>query len=188
MSTPFLTFRCKGCDYCQTSFVAVGRFVWVHDSKLFNFYPKIGVCSDCTEIVAIEGIPDPAVFKRAQALHPSLKGNISVVLKNEPAKWLAYQEHFDLLEQIMMQERSPVCLKCGGVNHQEIKFPEVREGERLTDITETPLGIIHPVCGGELYVVGSGCMRLGVTPKTHYFDLRGKYLTTLHGRDGHISF
>ncbi|MDP4644523.1 MAG: hypothetical protein NWS71_08795 [Opitutales bacterium] len=123
-----------------------------------------------------------------QALIHPIPIRCSSVLNSSPAKWLAYQEHFDLLEQIMMQERSPVCLKCGGVNHQEIKFPEVLEGERLTDIAEATLGINHPVCGGELYVEGSGCMRLGVTPKTHYFDLRGKYLTTLHGRDGHISF
>jgi hypothetical protein len=187
MSTPFLSFSCKACQYVQTSFVAVGRFVWVHESRLFNFFPTIGVCSDCAGIVAIEGIPDHAVFQRARALHPSLKGKISVLLKNDEAQWLAYQEHFDLLEQIMLQERKPACLQCGGVNHQELKLPEVRQGERLTDITETPLGIKHPICGGEFYVKGSGTTRMRVTPKTYYFDLRGKYLTTLHGRDGHIS-
>lgn len=188
MSIPFLSFSCKVCHYVETSFVAVGRFVWFHNSKLFNFFPTLGVCSDCAEIVAIEGIPDLDVFQRAQVLHPSLKGNISVLLKNDPAKWLAYQEHFDLLKQIMMQKRSPVCLQCGGINYQKISLPEVRKGERLTDLAETSLNIRHPRCGGELYVEGSGCTRMGVAPKTHYFDLRGKYLTTLHGRDGHIEF
>ena len=187
MSTPFLTFRCDKCSYRESSFVTSGRFVWSHNGEMFSFYPRLGICDDCTDIVAVEGIPDQSVFERARALHPDIKGNISVILEKDEAKSLAYQENFQILERIMDQRRKPVCLKCGGENCRKIILPRVDEGRKLTDIKCTPLGIKHPVCDGNLLVEGSGKMRISISPETNYFDLSGKHRVTLHGREGHIN-
>ena len=182
MSVPYLIFTCSACDYGESSFVAVGHFVWVSDGKICNFFPKIGICNDCSQIVAIEGIPDRSTFLRARELHPSLKGKFQVFTerKRDDAKWLAFQNDFDILEQVMAQNRLPVCLQCGSENTSGLKLPETYGGG-LTNIPKTPLGVYHPNCGGEFFVEGSGRTRMGVVSKTHYFDLRGKYLTTLYG-------
>jgi len=188
MSVPYLSFSCSSCDYRETSFVASGRFSWVYEGKMFNFFPNIGICLDCQKIVPIEGIPAQDVFLRARALHPKIKGKMSSLIQRDEAKWLAYQEDFHILEIIVDQNRRPVCLQCGRENCEKIDLASIGKGNKLTDIDLTSIGIKHPGCDGELFMKGSGSTRIGITPKAHYFDIRGQYLTTLHGREGHSSF
>ena len=65
-----------------------------------------------------------------------------------------------------------------------LELPKAPKGESLTNIDLTKLGVKHPGCGGNLMIEGSGRARLGLSPVTHYFDIYGRYLTTLHGTEG----
>jgi len=186
MSVPFLTFNCNACGYQKSSFVATGRFLWTHNGSLFNFFPTLGVCKSCYEIVAIEGIPDKSTFIRAKQLHRQGSKSAAWLFDKDPAKKLAYQNSFAILELVMKQGRKPVCLSCGSPNCQKIDIPKIYQDSKISDISPSPIGIQHPGCHGELYVEGSGTTRMHVMPKTHYFGIKGNYITTLHGREGHL--
>ncbi len=184
MSIPFLTFTCDACEYSESSFVTFGQFLWNHDGLLFRFDRQLGLCQTCREIVAMEALPDPDVFERAREMHPGLSGQFVNPLTQEHAKCLASQEGFAVLERVMELNRPPVCLSCGGDDVQPLELPKVPEGEKLTDIGRTNLGVKHPGCGGNLMVAGSEGLRLGLNPVTYYYDICGKHLATLRGREG----
>lgn len=124
--------------------------------------------------MTVEGIPSQEMFERARDLHPSLKGKISVILERDEAKWLAYQNDFDLLERVMKMNRPPVCLKCGADAVTPLTLPPEANSDTLKE-----LGMIHPGCGGKLMVKGSGRMRISLWPITYFFDINGKFLTSL---------
>ena len=184
MSIPFLTFGCDACDYSESSFVTFGRFLWKHEGEIFQFDRQIGVCQDCEGIVAMEVLPDPAEFARARDMHPKLSGEFVNPLTEDRAKLLACQTGFAVLERVMELNRPPVCLNCGGDDVHTLELPKVPKGEKLTNIGRTNLGVKHPGCAGNLQVEGSGGFRMGLNPVTYYYDISGKHLATLRGREG----
>ena len=181
MSIPFLTFTCDSCDYHSSSFVTFGEFLWNYDGQTFNFDRQLGLCKDCKEIVAMEKLPDADVMDRARKIHATYAGPpLFLFQEKDKAKYLASQEGFNVLERVMELRRPPVCLKCGGSDVQPLVLPEVPHGAKRTDMAQTPLGVKHPGCGGQLQVKDSGGLRLGLNPVAYYFGIDGQAFATLH--------
>ena len=185
MSITFLNFKCTGCEYSETSLITVGRFVWVHEGRMFNFFPKIGVCEDCSKIVPIESIPDHTLFQRAKALHPDVKGKISLLMEQDEVYKFAIQKEFDVLEAVLKANRKEVCLNCNGTDHNFFDLQTIRAGYKTYDTEKISLDQQHPKCGGSFTIESSGHTRISIMPKTHYFDIKGKFLATLNGSEGH---
>ena len=187
MSIPFLTFTCDACDYHSSSFVNFGEFLWNFNGQTFRFDRQIGLCQDCEEIVAMEYLPTMEEFERARELNPELAGKFINFFKEEYVRILASREGFNVLQRVMELQRPPVCLKCGGSDVEPLVLPEVSGGAKLTDIQLTDLGVKHPGCKGHLMVEGSGSLRMGVNPVTHYFDIYGRALASLQKTQGLVS-
>jgi len=187
MSIPFLTFTCDACDYHSSSFVNFGEFLWNFNGQTFRFDRQIGLCQDCEEIVAMEYLPTMEEFERARELNPELAGKFINFFKEEYVRILASREGFNVLQRVMELQRPPVCLKCGGSDVEPLVLPEVSGGAKLTDIQLTDLGVKHPGCRGHLMVEGSGSLRMGVYPVTHYFDIYGRALASLQKTQGLVS-
>lgn len=187
MSIPFLKFSCDTCGYRETSFVNFGEFLWNFNGQTFRFDRQIGLCQDCEEIVAMECLPTVEEFERARELNPELAGKFINFFKEEYVRILASREGFEVLERVMELRRPPVCLKCGGSDVEPLVLPEVAGGASLTDIQLTDLEVKHPGCKGHLMVEGSGSLRMGVFPVTHYYDIYGRALATLQKTQGLVS-
>lgn len=132
----------------------------------------------------MEQLPHPADFERARDMYPALSGKFVSPPTEDRAKYLASQEGFSVLERVMELNRPPACLSCAGSDVKPLELPKAPTGKSLTKIGLTNLGMKHPGCEGNLQVEGSGGLRMGLNPVTHYFDIYGRNLATLHGRAG----
>ena len=179
MSTTFLNFTCDKCSFQGDSLVTFGGFYCSHKEKTFQIDQQLGLCSGCDEIVAMEKLPDSYTMKRAREIRKDYTGQpLFQIFEKDYAKYLASQEGFEVLDQVIAMKRLPVCLKCGGNKVQAIELPSNASGSIPINI-----GINHPKCSGNLKVHGSGGVRLGMNPIKYIYDIYGKLTSTIEGYD-----
>ena len=179
MSTTFLNFTCDKCSFKGDSLVAFGGFYWSHKEKMYQFDRQLGLCSHCDEIVAMEKLPDSYTMKRAREIRKDYTGQTLFQLtEKDYATYLASQEGFAVLDQVIALKRRPVCLKCGGNKVQAIELPSNAGGN-----IPIKIGIKHTGCSGNLKVHGSDGVRLGMNPIKYIYDIYGKLTSTVEGYD-----
>jgi hypothetical protein len=123
----------------------------------------------------MENLPDPAVFQEARKRQASFWRSRLKRFGKDGAGVLASGEGFAVLEEVMELGRLPVCLTCGQHDVEPILLP--RGGSRDASIRQ--LGMVHPGCGGQLSVQGSGGpdgMRVAPRQVTHIFDIHGQFI------------
>ena len=174
MSIPFLSITCTACDFRGSSFATTGRFLWSHKGQTFQFERRLGLCLDCNKIVAIEDLPDAETIERARTIRATYTGPpLLRLLEPDYAKYLASQVGFAVLEEVLEQDRRPVCLECGKSAVRPIDRPE-----GVNSKAPVSLNIGHPWCAGTLQVQGSGSLRINVRAKTYVYNIGGQMIST----------
>ena len=174
MSITFFKITCSSCAFRGTTLVAVGQYLWKHKERTFAFDRRLGLCLDCNKVVAIEHFPDDETMERAKSIRQTYTGKpLFSHLEPDYAKYLASQDGFDILEQVIELNRRPVCLECGKSALRPINIPE-----GLTSDTPVSLNLGHPWCSGTLQMQTSGGLRISVRPETRIYSIHGKLIST----------
>ena len=172
MSVSYEIISCDTCDYQGTSLVAAGKFVWKSGQREHWIDRSLALCQSCQGVVAIEKFPDLAMFQDARKRRSSFWRRALGRFGEDAAGKLAKEECFTVLEQVMELGRRPVCLTCGQHDVEPILLP--KGGSRDASIRQ--LGMVHPGCGGQLTVQGSGGVRIALTRMTRIYDTEGQFV------------
>lgn len=114
LSIPFLTIQRTSCSFRGSSLVTFGQFFWKHEGQVFRMDRRLGLCLDCNKVVAIEDFPDAETMDLARTIRATYTGEpLLRLFEPDYAKYLASQEGFEVLEQVLALNRRPVCLECG---------------------------------------------------------------------------
>jgi len=174
MSITFFKITCTECSFRGSSLAVSGRYLWKHRERTFQFDRRLGLCLDCQKVVAVEHFPDDETMERAKSIHQTYTGKpLFSHLEPDYAKYLASQDGFDILEQVIALKRRPVCLECGKSALRPIEIPE-----GLTSHTPVSLNLGHPWCSGKLQMQTSGGLRISVSPKTYVYNIHGRLIST----------
>ena len=174
MSITFLIITCTDCAFRGSSLVTAGRYLWNDNGRTFQFDRRLGLCLDCNKVVAIEDLPDAETMERARSIRQTYVGQpLFSFIEPDYAKYLASQDGFDVLEQVIELNRQPVCLQCGKSAVRPINRPEGLTGE-----TPVSLNLGHPWCSGTLQMQTSGGLKIGVRPETHVYNIHGRLIST----------
>ena len=161
MSVPTTIIECSSCDYQTITLQTVGSFAWCDDfGNRAAMTRQLGVCTDCSGIVAMEVIPEP---RELQAMlsklppdkeAPPKKRWFSRILgepKDDRPDWLKVvhgmrdKRPAQVLATLAKQNRLPICLVCGSTRVGPFHLPALEE---LPETLETVTDIEHPGCGG----------------------------------------
>ena len=174
MSIPFLIITCTSCSFEGTSLVTAGRYLWTDNGMAFPFDRRLGLCLDCNNVVAIEDLPDAETMERARSIRTTYTGQpLLRLLEPDYAKYLASQVGFEVLEEVLVLDRQPVCLECGKSAVRPIDRPEGVNSE-----VPVSLNLGHPWCAGMLQVQDSGALRMGVRAQTHVYSIHGQLISS----------
>ncbi|MDA9989511.1 hypothetical protein N9E48_01710 [Paracoccaceae bacterium] len=140
----------------------------------FQFDRRLGLCLDCNKVVALEDLPDCETMERARAIREKYAGKpLLRLLEPDYAKYLASQDDFDILEQVIALKRKAVCLQCGKSAVRSIVRPE-----GVNSDTPVSLDLGHPWCTGTLQAQDSGGLRIGIRPETRIYSIHGQLIST----------
>jgi hypothetical protein len=161
MSVPTAILECSFCDYQTTTLQTVGSFAWCDDyGNQAEMTRQLGVCADCSGIVAMEVIPGPAELQAmlsmpsTEELTPNSRGLFSRLLgepKDDRPEWLKVVHGMrdkrpdQVLKALSTQNRLPICLACGSTRVKPFPLPK---REELTETMEFVTDTEHPGCGG----------------------------------------
>lgn len=172
MSAPYEIISCDTCSFQGTSLVAMGKFVWKSGEQEHRIHQSWALCQSCRSVVAMENLPDPAIFQDAIKRRSSFwRRQLGRFGKDEAGK-LAKEQCFTVLEQVMALGRPPVCLTCG---HPDVE-PILRQIGGSRDTSVRLLGAVHHGCGGKLSIRGSGSTRIALTRITRIYDIEGQFI------------
>ena len=102
MSITFLIITCTDCTFRGSSLVTAGRYLWNDNGRTFQFDRRLGLCLDCNKVVAIEDLPDAETMERARSVRQTYLGQpLFSFIEPDYAKYLASQDGFDVLEQVI---------------------------------------------------------------------------------------
>lgn len=183
MSVPYRIISCSGCELSQSSTILNGIFVW-RDSNYRerDIDRELAVCRGCGDIVPKEKFPKQDLFQKAKEIYHSgaLKRKWLGALRRQDdftpsiiEDAISHDEGFEVLEAVMNLKRRPGCLFCGSADVSAISIPDNLDmlGE---DVHRT--STLHPGCGGELLMRGSGGRRIAMRLYKRIYDIHG----TLH--------
>lgn len=159
MSITFLIITCTDCTFRGSSLVTAGRYLWNDNGRTFQFDRRLGHCLDCNKVVAIEDLPDAETMERARSIQKTYVGQpLFSFIEPDYAKYLASQDGFDVLEQVIELNRQPVCLQCGKSAVRPINQPEGLPARHQSHSTSATLGAqarfrCKPPAGCELVYV-----------------------------------
>lgn len=173
MSISFLSITCTSCSFRGSSLATAGCYLWRHEGQTFQFDKRLGLCLDCNEVVAIEDLPDDEIMEKARTIRKTYKGKpLLSLFEPDYVKYIASQDGFDILEQVVALKRRPVCLECGKSALRPIVKPENTNSE-----TPVELDFGHPWCSGKLQAQSSGGFRIGMRPETRIYNVHGKFIS-----------
>ena len=183
MSVPYRIVTCTNCNLEEASLILNGYFVW-RDSqnRETSFDRELGICRDCCTVTPIECLPDRDEFNEAEeAFLASSWHKRSLRKKIHQSFWktsliekaLDLSSGYEVLREVMGLQRGPMCLACGSPDVSTIPIPY---GHKTSSIELVPTGTIHPGCGGELMVSGSGDERIAVRMYKNVFDINGQFV------------
>lgn len=183
MSVTYRNVTCTDCDLHQTSLVLYGGFVWRDaQNREWHFGRELGICRDCGGVTPIERLPDRDEFDEAEEAFlagfwrkRSLRKKVyrSFWRKSLIQNALDPASGFEVLRAVMNLRRGPVCLECGCPDVSTMPIPY---GHDSSSVEPFHTGTIHPGCGGELLVYGSGDERIAVGMYKNVFDIQGQFV------------
>ena len=183
MSMPYRMVTCTNCSLQEASLILHGYFVWRdNQNREASIDRELGICRDCCTVSPIECLPNRGAFEDADEAFlagfwrkRSLKKKIyrSIWRESLIQQALDPASGFAVLRQVMALHRGPVCLACGSAHVSTMPIPYGHD----TDSEEpVPTGTIHPGCGGELLVRGSGGERVAVMIYKNVYDIHGQFV------------
>ena len=183
MSMPYRIISCSRCDLYETSLKMYGFFVWRDpQSRECHIDRELGICRDCHTLPPIERLPDRDEFDEAEEAFlsgywrkRSLRKKIYRSFWNDSLiqKALDPGSGYEVLRAVMALKRTPVCLVCGSSDVSKMPIPY---GHDPSSAALVPTGTIHPGCGGELFICGSGGERIAVRQNKNVYDLEGQLI------------
>lgn len=183
MSVPYRIVTCTDCNVQEDSLILNGYFVWRdNQNREASLDRELGICRDCCTVTPIERLPDRDEFDEAEEAFlagfwrkRSLRRKIyrSFWRPSLIQKALDPASGFEVLRQVMALHRGPVCLACGSPDVSTMPIPY---GHDTASEEPVPTGTIHPGCGGELLVRGSGGERVAVMIYKNVYDIHGQFV------------
>jgi hypothetical protein len=182
MSVTFKIITCASCGYGAFSTILNGRFKWRNSvGHEYWFDRELGICRDCQKVVAIEKLPSKDDFENAKRIFHAgfmkkwVFGRIiadncrSDAVKNA----VRSDSNFDVLEEVMELRRGPVCVTCGSAHISAIPMPHIHN---LQGVEPIPTGVLHPSCGGELFIQSSGGTRFTMKMYENVYNTSGQLI------------
>jgi hypothetical protein len=183
MSMPYRIISCSRCDLYETSLNMYGFFVWRDpQNREFHIDRELGICRDCRTVTPIERLPDHDEFDEAEEAFlsgfwrkRSLRKKIyrSFWKDSLIEKALDPESGYEVLRAVMALKRTPVCLVCGSSSVSTMPIPY---GHNPSSEDPVPTGTIHPGCGGELIISGSGGERIAMSRYKNVYSLEGQLI------------
>lgn len=180
MSVPYRIVSCSACKLSQFSTILNGYFVWRDpEYREYDIDRELAVCRGCNGIVPKEKFPNQDLFQKAKEIYYAsfFKRKFLAARTRQDDygsslinKAIRREERFEVLEAVMGLRRRPVCLSCGSANVSAIPIPDNHD-VRSEKFHRTSM--MHPGCGGELLVRGSGGERIAVHLYKRTYDIRG---------------
>ncbi len=173
---PVYKLVCDKCEYAAPGTVLWGRFEYEFGDLRLPLDRKLGWCSACREIRAIEHF-NPASWAPIESkslihrLKFCLRGSVTAAEREQEQNYeqLAYGIISSSREG---QER---CLNCGSQDNELFSSPMNLEYDSVYKGSQD-VGFAHPGCGGAFSYVGSD-LRLNVAfDKTKIYDVKGMFL------------
>lgn len=181
MSVPFEVIECERCGYAASTLVTAGKFVWSDGGEEYWFGRKLGICTDCECVVAMEEFPDEERLieqeRRSRMLEerrkrkPGFFGKIFNRPLIDPSAFGKSSDDVSVARKVLELKRRPVCLSCGSTRVAPLMRPENSDSQNTS---LQALGFLHPGCGGMLTIYGSGDYREEPAHITLIYDIQGK--------------
>lgn len=173
MSMPFQIISCVKCGCGAMSSILYGGFVWRDDQRREAAMSReLGYCLDCARIVAKEKLPTPDCL--TEPSEPAAASFFERLLAKVKRDRTSPRASLKVLEAVIKLGRKPVCLDCG--SDQVISIP-IPKRDRNDD-SLAPTGVMHPDCGGEFVVKGSGGTRFRFILVKRVYDINGRLIET----------
>jgi len=197
MSLPAKAFFCAKCAFSQCDVLTWGgRDYVLPDGEQISIPCRLGWCEECDGLASVEtfsaelfcgkiqaaerDLAEPDLYRERQRRHSQqfVFGSRVVSL---PTGWnyeqASPEERLNvaskLLAMIEKRQSPPRCLKCGGTR---VTAPLVSDWSRVKDPRlPTPIGFVHPGCGGELSVVEDG-FRVALRPSIRRYTPEGEFI------------
>lgn len=191
MSVPYETITCDGCSYRQNTLITAGKFVWKSGGQEFWFDRELAVCHTCRAVVAMEKFPDEERLQKLERQHRELEERKRLIAKRQSnflhgllgrfgekiEEYQLREDGYSVLQEVRALQRDPVCLTCGNTS----VTPIIRTAGGSNDTSVRSLGVVHPGCGGQLKIQGSGNNRIAPAEVTRIYDINGQKIGERQG-------